>query len=164
MRNNLYLSDIKLPAMLGELTKDQIEDMLKSNVIGRIGCTSPNRMYIVPVTYHYDGEFVIGHTVEGMKINLLRQNPECCFEVDSIKDPANWRSVIAWGTFEELTGDDAKRALEKLVNRITPLTASETSHPPRMGPDASSRTSTFTQNPIIYRIRLKEKTGRYEQG
>lgn len=149
--------------MLGELTKDQIEDILKSNVIGRVGCTSPDRMYIVPVTYHYDGEFVIGHTIEGMKINLLRQHPECCFQVDTIKDLKNWRSVIAWGTFEELTGDEAKSALEKLVNRITPLTPGETSHPPRMGPDSSTRMSTFTQNPIIYRIRLKEKTGRYEQ-
>jgi uncharacterized protein len=149
--------------MLGEVTKDEIEDILKSNVVGRIGCCTPDRMYIVPITYNYDGEFIIGHTVEGMKINLLRQNPECCFEVDVIKDLGNWQSVIAWGTFEELSGEEAKRAEKKLFDRIAPLTPGETSHPPRMGPDSSSRVDTFVQNPIICRIRLKEKTGRYEQ-
>lgn len=149
--------------MLGELTKTEVEDILRSNVIGRIGCSTPQRMYIVPVTYLYDGEFIIGHTVEGMKIKLLRENPECCFEVDVMKNLANWRSVIAWGTFEELKGQEASNALQELINKIAPLMPSETSHPPRMGPDSSIRTSTFTQNPIIYRIRLREKTGRYEQ-
>ena len=149
--------------MLGELTSTEIEEILQSNVIGRIGCSSKQKVYVVPTTYIYDGESIIGHTTEGMKINLLRENPECCFEVDVMKDLANWRSVIAWGTFEELTGEESDKAIEKLINTIAPMMPSETSQPQRMGPIPSTRLSTFGKNPIIYRIRLKEKSGRYEQ-
>ena len=48
--------------MLGELTEKEIEEVLTTNVVGRIGCSSGQRIYVVPVTYVYDGESVIGHT------------------------------------------------------------------------------------------------------
>ena len=147
--------------MLGDLTKEEIEDILSSNAIGRIGCCSQQKVYVVPVAYAYDGESVLGHTVPGMKIDLLRQNPECCFEVDVLKDIANWKSVIAWGTFEELEGEQADQAMQKLIDKITPFIPGETS-PQRMGPSSPSRLATFEKNPIVYRIKLKEKSGRYE--
>ena len=149
--------------MLGELTAEEIEEVLSSNAVGRIGCASQQKVYVVPVTYGYDGESIIGHTIEGMKVEILRQNPECCFEVDVLKDLSNWTSVIAWGTFEELTGDDASKAVDFLMQNVGPLMPGETSHPPRMGPIPSLRQATFEKNPIIYRIRLKEKSGRFER-
>jgi len=33
----------------------------------------------------------------------MRKNPEVCFQLDVIENLASWRSVICWGTFEELT-------------------------------------------------------------
>lgn len=149
--------------MLGELTKEQIEDVLTSNLIGRIGCGMGKKIYVVPVTYYYDGEYVIGHTTEGMKINFLRQNPECCFEVDERKSILNWQSVIAWGTFEELTGEEANKGREKLLDRLRPFIDSERQlQPGRMGPASAHRQSTQAINPIVYRIKLKEKSGRFE--
>lgn len=149
--------------MLGELSKEEIEEVLKSNVIGRIGCMGNGRIYVVPITYVYDDGYVIGHTKEGMKIEFLRANPECCFEVDEMKDISHWQSVIAWGTFEELKGEAAEQAMEKLIARLLPLVPSETSHAGRMGPTSSRRMSTQGNNPIVYRILLKEKSGRYER-
>ena len=149
--------------MLGELTKKEIEEVLTSNVVGRIGCTARNKVYVVPVTYAYDGESIIGHTVEGMKIEFLRENPECCFEVDVVKDLADWESVIAWGTFEELKGDDAQKASDFLMHRIAPVMPDETSQSHRMGPLPTVRQATFEKNPIVYRIRIIEKSGRFER-
>jgi len=149
--------------MLGELSKVEIEAVLSNSVIGRIGCLAGQKAYVVPVTYAYVDGYVIGHTTEGMKIEILRKNPECCFEVDEMNTISNWQSVIAWGTFEELKGDEATRAMEKLVSKLSPMMPSETSHASRMGPTSSSRTSTQTSNRIVYQIRLKEKTGRYER-
>ncbi|MDZ7649478.1 MAG: hypothetical protein U5K54_21275 [Cytophagales bacterium] len=57
----------------------------------------------------------------------------------------------------------ADQAMEKLVARLLPLVPSETSHAGRMGPTSSKRTSTQGNNPIVYRILLKEKSGRYER-
>lgn len=115
--------------MLGELNAEHIEHVLLANVIGRIGCYSNGKIYVVPVTYVYDNEFIIGHTSEGMKINMLRKNPDCCFEVDTMQNMANWQSVIAWGTFEELHGDKATKTMQKLINRLLPLMTSQTSQP-----------------------------------
>ena len=68
--------------MLGELTSDQIEHLLHSEVVGRIGCHAAGRTYVVPVNYAYDGEFLYGHAADGMKLQMMRENPELCFEVD----------------------------------------------------------------------------------
>lgn len=149
--------------MLGELTNTEIEQLLTSNVIGRIGCYAGQKMYVVPITYIYDGKYIIGHTVEGTKIEMLRQNPECCFEVDVMDNIANWQSVIAWGTFEELKGDDAIQAQQKLIKTLGHLMPSETSQPERMGPASTKRTLTQGRNPVIYRIVLREKSGRFER-
>lgn len=148
--------------MLGELDRDQIESVLRSEVVGRIGCHDAGRAYVVPVTYVYDGDAIYGHSTEGQKLHMMRANPYVCFEVDQIDDLANWRSVIAWGTFEELVGDDAHRALRLLVDRLMPLMPSATAHP---GTDAHNAHADDTTGatPVLYRIALNEKTGRFEQ-
>ena len=148
--------------MLGKLTNEEIDKVLKSNVVGRIGCYANQQIYVVPITYHYDGEFVIGHTIEGMKIELLRQNPACCLEVDEVTSLSDWQSVVVWGNYEELAGEEAAHAQEALLNRLSPLMDEERDHPGRMGLSSSKRTITQTNNPIVYRIRLNKKTGRFE--
>jgi uncharacterized protein len=149
--------------MLGELSIEEIEQVLTDNVIGRIGCTDGVKTYVVPVTYVYLEGSIIGHTTEGLKIELLRKNPECCFEVDQMKSISNWKSVIAWGTFKELEGVEADKAMENIVTRLSPLMPSETTNVTRMGPISDKRTSTQFNNPIVYQITLKVKTGRYER-
>ncbi|MDC1504172.1 pyridoxamine 5'-phosphate oxidase family protein [Winogradskyella sp.] len=86
--------------MLGNLNSRQIEHVLQSLIIGRIGCHADNKTYVVPVTYAYDGTYVYGHTKEGLKIEMMRKNPSVCFEVDVMENMSNWRSVIAWGNLK----------------------------------------------------------------
>jgi nitroimidazol reductase NimA-like FMN-containing flavoprotein (pyridoxamine 5'-phosphate oxidase superfamily) len=90
--------------MIGELTPEQINAVLFNEVVGRIACSSEGRIYIVPITYVFDGDAVYGHSAEGLKIRMMRANPHVCFEVDQRENLANWRSVIAWGVYEELHG------------------------------------------------------------
>lgn len=149
--------------MLGQLSPEEIEAVLTRNVIGRIGTAAEGKVYVVPVTYVYQNGYVLGHTSEGMKIEFLRNNPECCFEVDEMKSISNWQSVIAWGTFEELQGEIANQVMDTLVAKLAPLVPSETSHATRMGPMPSHRSSTQQGNAIVYRILLREKSGRYER-
>jgi uncharacterized protein len=149
--------------MLGYLDAEEIETLLSTNAVGRIGCSVDSKVYVVPITYVYDEGYALGHTVDGLKIEILRKNPQCCFEVDEITNISNWKSVIAWGTFEELAGPDADRVSEKLHNKLASLLPSETSFVSRMGPISSSRTATQTNNPVVYRIKLLQKTGRYEK-
>ena len=88
--------------MLGKLNRSQIDNLLRSEVTGRIGCHSRNKTYIVPLTFAYDGEYIYCHTIEGLKTRMMRENPHVCFEVDRVDNMANWQSAIIWGTYEEL--------------------------------------------------------------
>ena len=147
--------------MLGELTPGEIESLLQSEVIGRIGCNANGITYVVPVTYVYDGRYIYAHSREGMKIQIMRQNPMVCFEVDHMENPANWRSVILWGKFEELKGNDQKLGLQKLISRFQPVATSETSVP-RYELEAQQN-DMGPYKAIIYRIDVKEKSGRFER-
>lgn len=140
--------------MLGTLDPTEIEELLEGEFVGRIGCISEGRPYVVPVCYTYrDGE-VYGHTMEGRKWHAMLSDPDVCFEVESVDDLTNWRSVIAWGRFEALTGAAAEEGLRLLVDRLWPLVRPE-------GAD-SPPTHTDGLHACVYRIRLDEKTGRYE--
>lgn len=145
--------------MLGELTREQIGQVLMSEVIARIGCHADGRTYVVPITYAYDGGGIIGHSRVGMKIEMMRSNPRVCVEVDRMESMTDWRSVIAWGTYRELTGEEAARGMLTLIERLRPLVASGTSRPMHgIGEGAAVPASA-----VIYRIELDVMTGRFEE-
>lgn len=148
--------------MLGELTPEQIETVLRAEVIGRIGCVSDGRVYVVPVTYAYDGRWVYAHSGDGMKVRAMRAHPEVCFEVEQVDTLSNWRSVVAWGAFEELHGDEAAAAMRTLMERFLPLMTSESAQPSH-GLAAAHRADTAGHKAVLFRIDLREKTGRFEK-
>lgn len=142
--------------MLGELTRREIESVLGDGVIGRLGCHAYGQTYVVPISYAYDGTYVYAHTNVGMKLHMLRGNPHVCFEVDRMDDLANWQSVIAWGTFEELRGPESEEGMKFLVDRIQS----------RLGdrpPGASVHPHSAMTPVVVYRIKLERKTGRFER-
>jgi uncharacterized protein len=149
--------------MLGSLNVVQIERVLRTELTGRLGCHADGRTYVVPVTYVYEEGSVYGQSAEGMKIRMMRKNPYVCFEVDRIEDLANWQSVIAWGTFEELDGEEAVRAMDLLIDRLMPLRTSETGPSRNRGPESTPDASGDGHKLVTYRIYLTEKTGRFER-
>jgi nitroimidazol reductase NimA-like FMN-containing flavoprotein (pyridoxamine 5'-phosphate oxidase superfamily) len=150
--------------MLGELSSGEVEKLLTDNIIGRIGCTDGNMVYIVPVTYVYDGKYIIMHSRDGMKIDIMRKNASICFEVDVVHDLGNWESVIARGSFEELTNEeDRYYAMKKLVDKTLKLKVSETALPPHMSDNRVHPHQPGNVKVIVYRLALTEKTGRYEK-
>ena len=146
--------------MLGKLEGKEIEDLLCNQVIGRIGCAANGLVYVVPVTYAYDGKDIYAVSNEGLKLEIMRKNPQVCFEVDNMRDMSNWQSVIAWGKFEELTNEvQRKQAFDTLVSRSRLISSVVTHHSPTW-PFVSNDFQAFKG--IAFRIRLNEKTGRFE--
>ena len=148
--------------MLGSLNEQQINNLLSSQVVGRLACTDSVQPYLVPVTYAFDGNYIYGQTNEGMKLGLLRNNPNVCFEVDTMTNMANWQSVIVRGTFEELKDCEADNARAILKNRVFPMMTSATidgeQHEVETELDDSNRLKR-----VMYRISIAEKTGRFEK-
>ncbi len=149
--------------MLGELDDMQMNHFLLSQAVGRIACTDGKKPYIVPVTYVYDGKDIIGQTKEGKKLNILRTNSNVCFEVDAMQNMANWQSVIINGTFHELKGKEAEKARNYLFNHMWPFLTSATIHPHEHEVSVSGVDDTNRIKPVMFRIRVKEKTGRFEK-
>jgi len=142
------------------LDKEKIEEVIANNFIGRIACCDNNIPYIVPITYCYDKETnsVIGYSGEGAKINILRKNPNVCFEVDEVKSIADWKSVIAHGAYKELAPVDIRNAVHLFVTRLREL-ISEDHH--IFIKDLSSAVG-GDKSIVVYRIYLSGKTGRYQ--
>lgn len=152
---------LKTNYMIGILNEAQIETLLATQLIGRIGCYANGSSYIVPISFAYDGESVYAHTHEGQKTAMMRTNPEVCFEVDDVRDTANWQSVIAWGRYEELSEPrEREHALRVLMNRELPLSSSSTTHLGQHWPFSSGDLDKIKG--VVFRIRLQTMTGRFE--
>jgi len=149
--------------MLGKLPAREIERLLETELVARIGCHVGGRTYVVPVSYVYADGALLGYSSAGLKLNMLRENPQVCIEVEQVDDLANWRSVVAWGWFEELDGDEAESALDLLMARFMPFTASGTSVPGQRLASTMQGSGVAGRSSFVYRIRLTEKTGRFER-
>jgi nitroimidazol reductase NimA-like FMN-containing flavoprotein (pyridoxamine 5'-phosphate oxidase superfamily) len=135
--------------VIGELSRSQIDELLREQVVGRIGCHTDGLTYVVPVIYAYDGESLYVASVEGQKIRMMRENPEVCFEVDEYQ-AGSWRSAIVQGIYEELTDADAERAITLLARRFG--RSGKEGEPRRNGGDGAST--------VCFRIVIRDVTGR----
>ena len=147
--------------MNGNLTPDEIESILEHQIIGRIGCHSEGKTYIIPISYAYNDGVIYLHTQEGMKINMMRKNSAVCFQVDEMTNMANWKSVTAWGEFEELNDIDLRNeGIQYLTHRHFPASVSKTVHLSGMWPFELDSLPLVTG--LICKITLSKKSGRFE--
>jgi nitroimidazol reductase NimA-like FMN-containing flavoprotein (pyridoxamine 5'-phosphate oxidase superfamily) len=149
--------------MLGILTDQQIDHVLNTGFVGRIGCGAKEKIYVVPVTYVYHNGYIYAHSKEGEKIKVMRSNPRVCFEVDSIDNMTNWRCVMLWGTYEELkTEKEQQKGLKIMADRLAPFAISESvraTQLPGMKPESVAK----KLKAVAYRIKILERSGRFEK-
>lgn len=131
-----------------QLDDVEIEAFLREQVVGRIGCHAFGATYVVPVIYAWSDGHVYVQSIEGRKVEMMRANPEVCFEIDEYA-AGSWRSVIVDGTFEELPGERAEEALGVLRERFS-----------RGAGETARREPTSGVVPVAFRIRCRAATGR----
>jgi nitroimidazol reductase NimA-like FMN-containing flavoprotein (pyridoxamine 5'-phosphate oxidase superfamily) len=136
------------------LQEDEARALLSASKIGRLGCIDHGGPYIVPINYVFEGESVYSHSIPGRKIEAMREQPRACLQVDDIENDFQWRSVIAYGNFEEIrVPSDRKVILGKLLARFPLLTPVESV----MARDAGAPDS------IVFRIKVDRITGVEEE-
>ncbi|HTR55481.1 MAG TPA: pyridoxamine 5'-phosphate oxidase family protein [Kofleriaceae bacterium] len=148
--------------MIGTLAPSQIEQVLHEQVIGRIGCHARGRTYVVPLTYVYDGRAIYGHTGAGLKVDMMRANPDVCFEVEDLRYLPKWSSVIVYGTYEELADDAAAAAVDQLIARLG-ATPPARAAMPWQGAGMYAPNTHEARPEIVFRIAITEKTGRFDR-
>ncbi len=132
------------------LSEAEAWSLITAGKIGRLGCVDKAEPYVVPINYVFEGGSIYSHSLPGRKIDLLRANPRACLQVDEIEDNFSWRSVIAYGNFEEIRIPSERRSiLAKLLVRFPLLTPVESV----MAQDPSAPDS------IVFRIGVDRITG-----
>ncbi|MEO6546595.1 MAG: pyridoxamine 5'-phosphate oxidase family protein [Ferruginibacter sp.] len=149
--------------MIGILTNEEIAELLRTNVLGRIGCNDGEKNYVVPINYAFDGKDIIAHSAMGLKIKIMRKNPQVCFEVDEMHSFTNWKSVIAWGEYQELRSQRERYyAIKLFADRMMHIKISETAIPPANGEYPLVFRQEANSKSVIYRIVVNELSGRFE--
>lgn len=114
--------------------KNEIEEILSTAMVGRLGTCAHGIPYITPMNFTYDRETskIFLHCAnEGRKLENIRINQHVCFEVEEVKNviikqptcgsSVAYRSVIIFGTVRILSDYHGKNyALQKLADKYAP--------------------------------------------
>jgi len=147
--------------MLTTLTHTEIAEVFHNNYIGRIGFRDDDRIYITPVNYIYENDMVLCQSYEGLKVSLMRQYPQVCFEVEELRYSNDWKTVIGWGVFEELNNAaDIDYARSRLWEVMLAQKAGLATPPPAQETMVHGVPHTAV---VYYRIRFSELSGRMEK-
>ena len=132
------------------LLEEEARALLSACKIGRLGCVDDGEPYVVPISYVFEDGSIYSHSLPGRKIDAMRAHPRACLQVDEIVNDFEWRSVIAYGNFEEIrVPSDRRSILSKLLARFPLLTPVESA----MAQDAAAPDS------IVFRITVDRITG-----
>ena len=136
--------------MMKMLTDDEARVLFQLAKVARLGCIANGEPYVVPINCHFEDNCLYSHSLPGLKISGLRENPRACVQVDEIESDLHWRSAIAFGKFEEITKQNERAdVLAKLLGRFPMLTPVESA----IAVDGS------VPEVIVFRIRIERLTG-----
>jgi hypothetical protein len=137
--------------MWKELTEEEARGLMSRKHFAHLGCVLEDETpYVVPVNYVLKDSAVYIHSLEGTKLEALRNNRRACVQVEDIRSSFKWQSAIAFGSFEELAdGDLRSEMLEELLGHFRTMTPVE-------GLEAERGA---TVDPVVFRIKIERLTG-----
>lgn len=108
------------------LNQEEARHLFETARLARLGCIANGGPYVVPINYHLEDNYFYSHSLPGLKISALRENPQACLQVDKIEDDLSWKSALAFGKYEEIKEPEERGAvLGKLLRKFPMLTPVE---------------------------------------
>ncbi len=138
--------------------EDKIIEIIKANNVLRLGLANNNIPYIVPMNYGYkDNTFYLHCAKEGRKLDMLRQNPNVCFEIDQnhqlieaevpCKFSMKYQSIIGYAEAEIIDDYDGMSEAFKVI--MSNFTNKEFDFPDMM-----------LKNILIIKLKVKDLTAK----
>ena len=115
-----------------ELSATEMHELLARNHVGRIAYSFHDRVDIEPISYVFADDAFYMRTEPGSKLATLAHAPWAAFEVDEVRGPFDWRSVVAHGTvyvLEDVGSPEARATYRAAVGRLREIM------PGALGPD-----------------------------
>jgi nitroimidazol reductase NimA-like FMN-containing flavoprotein (pyridoxamine 5'-phosphate oxidase superfamily) len=135
------------------LSREECEQILARNHVGRLAFAWKNHVDIEPLHYVFDGEWLYGRTSWGTKLVVTgEQWWPVAFEVDEVEGLFKWRSVVVHGGFHAIPeeGPEWQEAA-----RSKGLELLRTLLPETLTPD-----DPVPHRRVLFRISLQEVEGR----
>ena len=136
--------------MIKILSDEEMRNLFQKARVARLGCIVNGEPYVVPINCHLEGDYLYSHSLPGLKISGLRENPCACVQVDEVESDLRWKSAIAFGKYDEITKPNERaNVLSTLLRKFPMLTPVESAividgSPPEV---------------IVFRIRIERLTG-----
>lgn len=103
-----------------EMRKADIEKVLETIRFGHLACSVDDVPYIVPIHYAYQKPDFFIYTTEGKKVEMIRENPKVCLQIEDIADGTDWKSVIVTGEAEQITDFREREKVVELIKESNP--------------------------------------------
>lgn len=142
-------------ANIRHLTTPEIEAMLRRHRVGRIAFRDERRVDIEPISYVYEDGALFGRAAPGTRMNALAGQPWVAFEIDEIRGPFDWESVVVKGTVyvvEAVQAMPMREHYEKALRVIRSVM-----------PDALTDRDPAPKRTILFRVQIDEMEGRSAQ-
>jgi len=133
------------PPVFKKLSITASRAFLRTSSVGRLAFLNRGRVDIQPVHYAARADWLFLRSAEGSKLTALAHNPYVAFEVDDVRDPLNWKSVVVRGTMYLLDAAERQRAVRAL-REVMPET---------LTPDDPT-----PERDVVYGIHIDEVSGR----
>jgi nitroimidazol reductase NimA-like FMN-containing flavoprotein (pyridoxamine 5'-phosphate oxidase superfamily) len=134
--------------VIGSLDREAIEVLLTEARIARLAIhplPGNDHPLLVPIPCFYTGGSFVVLSGPGQKIEAMRRNPRVTVEVDRFRATNDWESVVAQGSYRELT---SKIERQLAIESIAAL---------------SGEPVVIGENSILFQIIIVSLSGRYER-
>ena len=136
--------------MFVRLSEEESRARLSAGRVARLGCIVEGGPYIVPINYYFEDGCVYSHSLPGLKVSALKENPQACLQVDVVESDVRWESVLAFGNYEEVTNSSERtKILNKLMQQFPMLTPVE----------SAIFSDAMPPSVIVFRIRVVRLSG-----
>lgn len=146
------MSTTSTRAHVEPLTTTACVALLAAHRVGRLAYAWRGRVDLVPIGYvHADGYLYL-RTAPGEKLRTLAHSPWVAFEVDEVRGPHEWRSVVVHGTVYALRPEGSpveRRTYERALSLLRAL-----------DPDVLTDEDPAPERDILLRISIDRMTGR----
>jgi len=143
--------------LIQDMSKEMSVNLLKDVQFGRIACARGSQPYVTPFSFsHYRGSLYSFANV-GKRIEWMRANPLVCVEVEDIVTRSEWRTVVIFGQYQELSDTPVFSEARALAHKLLSATASWWE--PSFAKILHGGTA-HASEPIYFRISIDEMSGR----
>ena len=142
----------EVSAVVRSLTTREMEAFLRRHNVGRMAFLNGRRVDIEPVSYVYSEGALYGRSAPGSRMKALAGQPWVAVEVDEIRGPFDWESVVVKGTVYVVEPGDSVALREPYEHALRILQS--------VMPDAFTDRDPAPHRAIVLRLHIDEMEGR----